>query len=103
MLVDCSLVGAGAVATSLPCSTRFAHCRTLGFDTSHQIIPRFDKRRSAFVLQLRRQRIDSDARLSEAGQNSLAVASIRCEQLSNLAVMGEGLERVLRHGVNSKG
>ena len=33
---------------------------------SHQVIPRFDKRRSAFVLQLRSQCIDYDARLERS-------------------------------------
>src|SRR4029077_9579270 len=98
-----SLMGACADGTPLPCSARFPHCRALGFDASYQVIPRFHKRRSAFVLQLRRQRIDSDARLCEAGQNHLAVAPIRCEQLTNFAVLGEGLKRSLGHSVDGEG
>ena len=100
---SCVLVSACAVATPLTCSARFPHRGALGFDAGYQVIPRLDKRHGTVVLQPRRQRIDVDACFGEAGQNSLAVASIRCEQLANVAVVSERLERVLRHGVDSEG
>ena len=75
----------------------------LEFDAGHQVVPRLDERRGALVLQPRRQRVDVDARLGEAGQNRLAVAAIRREHRADLAVVGEGLERALRHGVDGEG
>ena len=41
--------------------------------------------------------------LAKLGQHRLAVAAIRRERLADLAVIGEGLERALRHGVDGEG
>ena len=77
--------------------------RALGFDAGHQVVPRLDEGRGALVLQLGGERIDVDAGLGEAGENRLAVAAVRRERLADLAVLGEGLERALRHGVDREG
>ncbi len=63
----------------------------------------FTNDEAPFVLQLRGERVDVDTRLGEAGENRLAVAAIRRERLADLAVIGEGFQGALRHGVDREG
>ena len=41
--------------------------------------------------------------LAKLARTALAVAAVRCERVADLAVIGEGLERALRHGVDREG
>ncbi len=41
--------------------------------------------------------------LAKVGENRLAVAAIRCQRLADLAVIGEGLQGALGHGVDREG
>src|SRR5258708_10217341 len=81
-------------------SARLADGGTLGLDAGHQVVPGFDERRGPLVLEPDGKRVDVDTRLGEAGQNRLAVTSVRCEHVADLAVVAEGLEGALRHGVD---
>ena len=60
----------------------------------------FTKDVGAFALQLRRQRVDVDARLAEFGQHLLAVAAVGRHHAADLAMVGEGQQRALGHGVD---
>src|ERR1700722_1465699 len=84
-------------------SARLAHDRALGFDARHQVLPRLVEGRSAFILEPVRQCIDVDAGLGEGSQHFLAIASVRREHRANFAVLREGLERALGHGVDREG
>ena len=46
------------------------------------------------------ERVDVDARLGEAREHRLAIAAVRRQSIADLAVIGEGLERALRHRVD---
>src|SRR5260221_1826669 len=106
-LIDCSLADSGARCVDGPplqsASARSADRGALGIDAGHQIVPGLDKGRGTLILEPGGQRVDVDTRLGEAGQNRLAVASVRCEYLADLAVVAEGLEGTLRHGVDGEG
>src|SRR5262249_11004915 len=84
-------------------SACLANRDALGIDAGHQVVPRLDEGRSALVLQPGRQRIDVDTRLGEGGENCLAVAAVPCERLAEVAVIAEGLQGALRHGVDGEG
>src|SRR5882762_2527581 len=84
-------------------STRLAEQGALRIDASHQVVPGLDERFGAFVLEPHRKRVDIDTRLGEARQNRFAVASVWCKDASDLAVILEGLESALRHGVDREG
>src|SRR5262249_43251034 len=84
-------------------SARVADRGALGLDAGHQIVPGLDEGRRALFLEAGGERIDVDTCLGEAGQNFLAVAAVRREDLSDLAVIGERLERALRHSVDREG
>src|SRR5262249_61933495 len=60
----------------------------------------FAEGRGAFLLESKGESIDVDPRLGKAGQALLAVAAVRCERVADLAVIAEGLECPLRHGVH---
>src|SRR5262245_8128545 len=84
-------------------SARLPDRSALGLDARHEVVPGPDERRGAFVLEARGQGADVHARLGEAGQDRLAVASVRGKRRSGFAVVGERLERALGHGVDREG
>src|SRR5262249_45061735 len=84
-------------------SARLADRSTLGFDAGNKIGPRLGKGRRSLFLELRGQAVDVDARLGEAGENALAVPSVRGHDFADLAVVCKCLEGTLRHRVDREG
>src|SRR5262245_27796204 len=72
----------------------------LGGDDVHQLVPGLDERLRALVLELGRERVDADTGLGEPGQDLLAVATVGRQDLTELAVLGEGLQSAFGHGVD---
>src|SRR5262249_48341702 len=75
----------------------------LGGDDVHQLVPGLDERLRALVLELGRERVDVDTGLGEPGQDLLAVATVGRQDLTELAVLGEGLQSAFGHGVDREG
>src|SRR5215467_1554554 len=75
----------------------------LGADHRQELVPGLDERLRALVLELGPERIDVDTGLGEPGQHLLTVATVGRQDLTELAVLGEGFERGLRHGVDREG
>src|ERR1700747_2541955 len=84
-------------------SDRLTDRGALGLDAGHQVIPGLDEGFGTFVLEPGGERVDIDTRLGEARQYCLAIASVRGEGRADLALVGEGLEGALRHGVDGEG
>src|SRR5690348_16597782 len=103
MLMDRSLDRSGARLRRPPASARLANSRPLFVDAGHQIIPGFDEGRRALVLEPGGQRVDVDTSLGEAGKYLLAVAAIRREHLTDLAMLVEGMQGAVRDGVDREG
>ena len=81
-------------------SACLADGRTLGTNAGDKVIPGFDERGRPLLLELSGKRVDIDSRLGEAGQNRLAIAPVGRENRVGFAVIGEGLERGFRHGID---
>jgi len=60
-------------------SACLANLGALGLDAGHQIVPGLDEGRRTLFLEAGGERIDVDTCFGEAGQNFLAVATVRRE------------------------
>src|SRR5689334_18414885 len=81
-------------------SFRLLDRRTLVLEAGHQVVPRFHERGSTLVLQSTGQGLDVDSGLGETGQNPVAVCRIGSQDSVGFAVISDGLEGALRHGVD---
>ena len=72
----------------------------LGGDHLHEFVPGFDERFGPFVLELGGQGVDVDAGPGELRQHFLAVATVGRQQRAEFAVLGEGFQGALGHGVH---
>src|SRR5262249_29842292 len=71
-----------------------------GADHTHQLVPRLDEGLGTFVLKLLRQGMDVHLRIREAWQLLFGVAAVRRERCADVAMVGQGLQRALGHGVH---
>src|SRR5262249_44489478 len=93
----CTLLPGGAPQPAA--SAGLADLPAFSADAGHQVVPRRDEGGGPFVLQPGGQHVDVDSRLGEASRYRLAVASVRWEDLADLAMVPERLECGLRHRV----
>src|SRR5215471_21144550 len=71
-----------------------------GADHTHQLVPRLDEGLGTFVLKLSRQRMDVYLRIGEPCQLLFGVAAVRRERCADVAVVSQGFQRALGHGVH---
>src|SRR5262249_59179593 len=69
-------------------------------DAAEQVFPRLDERRGAVLLELQGEGIDVDPRLAEAADHRLAVATVPREERSDLTVVGEREQGLLRQRID---
>jgi hypothetical protein len=73
-----------------------------GADPGQQVLPRGSERGRPLALQFACQAADLDAGRGEGGDDLVGVTAVGGQERTDLAVVGEGLQSLVRHGVDGE-